>query len=385
MHPFRQRAIRAATALLLAATLAAGGAMTRTSARPLDAPPSQPTSNPAAPLLAALLQRQLDALNRGDVAGVMATFTDDAVLDGPGLCAPTACTGRVTVQREIEREVAGGVRISLAGVQAAPPRITGVATATSPAVRAAGVTRIALTFAAEARGDRIAAMRWAFDRGDAQTAAALAASSAARPAAELVLGDPRPCIPARGEAMCDAARRALWNGDAAAWAARGVTDPDARFNETVVFRVMAGDPAAISAIARLLGAPYLKITRLRFAGTAPDQGDEFIEITNLGGGAQQLVGWTVRSPVRGVAARLPDGVALAPGAACRVWTGSPPDGGCGGASFLARDVWPDDAGEAVLFFDALGLPGDDTRYRADPASQPPPPNLQLRTEDILLP
>lgn len=33
---------------------------------------------------------------------------------------------------------------------------------------------------------------------------------------------------------------------------RSVTDPDARFNATVVLRVKAGDPVAIAGIARLL-------------------------------------------------------------------------------------------------------------------------------------
>src|SRR5579884_3153643 len=51
--------------------------------------------------------------------------------------------------------------------------------------------------------------------------------------AALNLAEERPCIPEPGQARCDATRDALWNGKADAWAARGVTDPDARFNETV--------------------------------------------------------------------------------------------------------------------------------------------------------
>ena len=46
-------------------------------------------------------------------------------------------------------------------------------------------------------------------------------------------------------------RSRLWSGDAAAWAARGVTEADARFDETVAFRVEAGDPATISNLARI--------------------------------------------------------------------------------------------------------------------------------------
>jgi hypothetical protein len=205
----------------------------------------------------------------------------------------------------------------------------------------------------------------------------------------LYLGELRPCIPATGLAACDAVRLALWNGEAQAWAGRGVTDPDARFNETVVFRVREGDPAAIRNIARILGWPYLQITRLHFGGTGQGQADDFIEVTNLGGGAQDLTGWTLRSPSRNAVFRLPAGVILRPGQICRLLTGRPltnPGGECraftttdqiapsGGESLV--DVWPDDAGEAVLFFDRLDLLGDETRYDAGPASQPPPPNLQ---------
>ena len=160
-----------------------------------------------------------------------------------------------------------------------------------------------------------------------------------------------------------------------------MTDPDARFNETVVFRVRAGDPAAISNIARILGTPYLKITRLRFAGVAPGQADEFIEITNLGGGPQDMTGWTVRTPLRGVVFRFPAGFIMDPAGdsptrTCRIYTDMVRPESCGSESLGARDVWPDRAGEAVLFFDALALLGDATLYSADLANQPPPPNVQ---------
>lgn len=211
-------------------------------------------------------------------------------------------------------------------------------------------------------------------------------------AAFLDLNDPRPCIPETGQRACGAERESLWNGDAAAWARTGVSDPDARFNQTVVLRVRAGDPAAISAIARILGTPYLKVTQLQFAGDT-----EFAEITNLGGGRQELTGWTLRSPVRGAVYRLPVGVTLNPGQRCRLYTGPPltnPGGECraftrtDGIDALSRnaaDVWPDEGGEVVLFYDALALPGDATRYSADSLTQPPPPNLQVAPRQLLRP
>lgn len=187
----------------------------------------------------------------------------------------------------------------------------------------------------------------------------------------LSLADPRPCVPEAGQTACDATRTALWNGDQAAWAARGITDGDARFNETVVFRVRGGDPAAISAIARIIGSPYLKVTRVHYGA-----GTEFAEVTNLGGGSQDMTGWTLRSPARSATFSFPAGFSLTPGQACRVYSGPAGPNPCGtGASFNQADVWPEDAGQVVLFFDALALPGDDVRYSANPNSQPPPPNL----------
>ncbi len=192
----------------------------------------------------------------------------------------------------------------------------------------------------------------------------------------LDLSDPRPCIPEPGQRVCDATRTALWNGDAAAWAARGVTDPDARFNETVVFRVRAGDPAVISIIARFLGGPYLQVTRVKFVGSEPGQVDEYVEVANLGGGPQEMTGWSVSSPQRGKKVFFPNGYVMRPGQACRIYTGAPRENSCGTASFNDTDVWPDSGGRVVLYYDALDLLGADTQYSADPNNQPPPPNLQ---------
>lgn len=208
----------------------------------------------------------------------------------------------------------------------------------------------------------------------------LTAVAPAQPTARtstLSLADPRPCIPEPGDRQCTADRNSLWNGEADAWARRGVTDPDARFNETVVFRVRAADPAVIGIIARFLSAPYLQITRLQFVGSATGQSDEYIEVTNLGGGDQEMTGWTLRSPGRDSIYRFPAGFVMTAGRACRVYTGIAGDGACGLPVWGSTDVWPDDQGRAVLYYDALDLPGADTRYSADPTNQPPAPNLQL--------
>jgi hypothetical protein len=195
-------------------------------------------------------------------------------------------------------------------------------------------------------------------------------------AAALNLADPRPCIPEAGQRTCDATRNSLWNGEEAAWRARGVTDPDARFNETVVFRIRASDPAVISIIARFLSAPYLQVTRVRFVGTSTGQADEYVEVSNLGGGDQDMSGWTVRSPARNLRTSFPQGFVMTPGRTCRIYTGAPQADACERMSFNSTDVWPDTESNVVLYYDALDLPGADTRYSADPNNQPPPPNLQ---------
>jgi hypothetical protein len=190
--------------------------------------------------------------------------------------------------------------------------------------------------------------------------------------ATLILADPRPCMPA----PCSAEREALWNGDASAWETQGVSTPDARFDAIILMRVEAGEPSVISNIARILGNPYLQITRLRFVGSGSSQGDEFIEVTNLGGGAQDMSGWVVQSPARGATARFPDGFTMNPAQACRIYTAMVAADSCGNASFGGSDVWPDEAGLTVLYFEALALPGAERRYNADPANQPYQPDLQ---------
>ena len=39
----------------------------------------------------ALLQKQFETIARGDVAGALALYTDDAVVDGAGLCSGSLC------------------------------------------------------------------------------------------------------------------------------------------------------------------------------------------------------------------------------------------------------------------------------------------------------
>jgi len=194
--------------------------------------------------------------------------------------------------------------------------------------------------------------------------------------AALDLGEVRPCIPEAGTFACDSVRLALWQGEPDAWAVRGVGDSEERFREIIVLRARAGDPATIAAIAQVLGLPYLKITRFRFVGVDVGQSDEFVEVTNLGGGTQSLTRWALWSPERGTVF-LGRGLPLAPGASCRVGWSEQPGAWCGPLNAPVTDVWPDAGGRLVFMLTDLGLVADDVWYSAGPESEPPPPNLRL--------
>jgi hypothetical protein len=121
---------------------------------------------------AALAKQFLKAIDRGDAAGALALYTDDAVKDGGGGCAAAPCVGRAALQKELERLVADN-----------PPALTilqsyvsgNVVTirfeARSVRVKQAGVERIIEWGIFETKGDKIAYARLGvLDRSDAQTA-----------------------------------------------------------------------------------------------------------------------------------------------------------------------------------------------------------------------
>jgi ketosteroid isomerase-like protein len=54
----------------------------------------------------ALLEKHDEAINRGDAAGALALYADDAVMDGGGLCQAASCVGKAAIQKELERRVA---------------------------------------------------------------------------------------------------------------------------------------------------------------------------------------------------------------------------------------------------------------------------------------
>jgi hypothetical protein len=198
-----------------------------------------------------------------------------------------------------------------------------------------------------------------------------------------ILDMSQPCIPAAGQRVCDPERLALWNGDGAAWRARfqaqgrPAPSPDEVFNATLAFRIEAGDPAFKAAHAKMLGWPHVRINAARYRGREAAELDEWVEVKNHGGAAQDMSGWSVRLPGTIVAWNFAQGFVLEPGQACKFYVGPPGADPCPGSrNIAAQGVLPNDQGTLELWVDFLDLRADQVTYNADPANQPPPPNLQ---------
>ena len=200
--------------------------------------------------------------------------------------------------------------------------------------------------------------------------------------ATLNLDEHRPCIPVKGLRQCDVIRAALWNGDPGAWSGRGIFHDDDRFAATVLYRLDAGDPATVSYFAKSLNQPYLRISRVRFA-----DGQE-ITLTNLGGGTQNLAGWTLSSESAGLLYSFRNGVSVDEGGQCTVsFSGSEAalgGDGCRGTDTAAipSTTRLSERLDTLVLRDArYSLTADVIAYNADPRAQPAPPNLIIARQD----
>jgi ketosteroid isomerase-like protein len=120
----------------------------------------------------AVQQRLYDALARGDVAGALALFTDDAVIDAEsGGCAKAPCVGKAAIQKDLERYVTDkSRRVTTLGTFLSGDMLVTRFEARSDTIRKAGVDRIILWGIREMRGDKIASTRCCLpERTDAQT------------------------------------------------------------------------------------------------------------------------------------------------------------------------------------------------------------------------
>jgi ketosteroid isomerase-like protein len=121
----------------------------------------------------AVQQQLFDALARGDVAGALALFTEDAVIDTEsGFCAKAPCVGKAAIQKDFERYVADKSRhVTPLNTYVSGNVLVTRFEARSATIKQAGVERVILWSIREMRGDKIATTRCCLpERSDPQTA-----------------------------------------------------------------------------------------------------------------------------------------------------------------------------------------------------------------------
>jgi ketosteroid isomerase-like protein len=121
----------------------------------------------------AVQQQLFAALDRGDVAGALALFTEDAVIDAEsGLCAKAPCVGKAAIQNDLERFVADKTRrVTVLNTYVSGNVLVTRFEARSATIQKAGFERVILWGIREMRGDKIASYRCCMpERTDSQTA-----------------------------------------------------------------------------------------------------------------------------------------------------------------------------------------------------------------------
>ena len=129
-------------------------------------------ASPEAADPAELFRQYVDALNRGDVDGVMALFADDAVFVDSA-CLPL-CVGKDAIRNLTEFGVAENVAATFTSSEASGNTATGIIVTESDVIEAAGVERVIVTFTTEVKGAEIVFARLEIDRRDKQSGAFVA-------------------------------------------------------------------------------------------------------------------------------------------------------------------------------------------------------------------
>jgi hypothetical protein len=128
---------------------------------------------------ASLAERDLAAQSRGDVAAALALYSDDAIVQGGGLCW-TPCVGKPAIQKELQRRVTANNHATMIGKY-----VSDNVAVVKSAVRlgstdkfgvyrsiewSPGVDRVIVWNIYETRGDKIAVVTLVGQRTDPQTA-----------------------------------------------------------------------------------------------------------------------------------------------------------------------------------------------------------------------
>ena len=127
-----------------------------------------------------VFRQAIDARNRGDLAGTMAEFADDAVRQD-GTC-PTGCVGAEAIAQSVEQNFAEHFQATVLDARADGDLVTALTELRSDVFRARGAERVISSYTVELRGGKI--VRWAssLDTSDPQTAAFLALQRQPAPA-----------------------------------------------------------------------------------------------------------------------------------------------------------------------------------------------------------
>jgi ketosteroid isomerase-like protein len=135
---------------------------------------AQPTPTPVpstpAPDLVALFRQYMDS-HSGDLNETLALLTDDAVVNGMGLCAPSPCVGKDAIRKDIERGLAAHTQHTSFDAQASGNTVTARIGHRNDASRAAGIDQYVVLVTIEFRGGKIASMTRKYDLSDPQTVA----------------------------------------------------------------------------------------------------------------------------------------------------------------------------------------------------------------------
>ena len=104
----------------------------------------------------ATFRQAIDARNRGDIAAMMALFTEDAVRED-GSCQPP-CVGLAAVKASFQRNIEEHFKANITSAEAAGNTVTARAEITSDAFRAQGVEKRMTSYTVQLRDGKIA--RW---------------------------------------------------------------------------------------------------------------------------------------------------------------------------------------------------------------------------------
>ena len=157
------------------------------------APAASPTPPPAADPLA-LLNAEIAARNRGDIAGAVALFADNATFT-TAACRP--CTTKAGITDTLQHLLTDHWQITPFNSQVSGNSVTGKATLTADSIRARGFQRIIADESLTEQNGLITSFTSNPDPSDPQTAQFLAAASGPPPTGLPSTGAPAAASPAR--------------------------------------------------------------------------------------------------------------------------------------------------------------------------------------------